>query len=187
VSGEDDLKEALFVQDQQRGGGNENQPTRGGGRLEGTAVEKWRETGDDRCWVLRGSNFKNSRDHGLRYKNVFGAKPTQNASWLWRSWLKVRNGRKTKIWEHLWVPNLSNQKLLSKNSNAPNITWVSELIPEDSISWTEDLPRRCFSNSECGAILQIKTLSNHLQDRAEALGSPLIQFWIVVLLDPVYV
>ncbi|GER50779.1 retrotransposon protein [Striga asiatica] len=110
--------------------------------------------------------------------DFFGAKPNQNASWLWRSWLKlqkkflqgfmmqVRDGRKTKIWEQPWVPNLSNYKLLNKSSTTPSLTWVSELIAEHGVSWKEDLLRRCFSHSECQAILQINTLSRHLQDKA---------------------
>ncbi|GER50790.1 ATP-dependent caseinolytic (Clp)protease/crotonase family protein [Striga asiatica] len=37
---------------------------------------------------------------------------------------------------------------------------------KDGVSWKEDLLRRCFSHSECQAILQINTLSRHLQDKA---------------------
>ncbi|GER41013.1 retrotransposon protein [Striga asiatica] len=120
--------------------------------------------------VLRHKYFPNG--------DFFGAKPIQSSSCLWRSWLKVqklflqgfmmqvRNGRKIKVWEHPWVPNLPNKKPLSKQPNAPNVTWVSELIAADGVSWNEDLLKSCFSKSECDAILQIKTLSTHLQDRA---------------------
>ncbi|GER41083.1 RNA-directed DNA polymerase (reversetranscriptase)-related family protein, partial [Striga asiatica] len=119
--------------------------------------------------VLRHRYFPNG--------DFFGAKPTQSASWLWRTWLKlqktflqgfimkVSNGRKTKIWEHPWVPELTTRKLLVKTTTSPNLTWVSELIAADGISWNTTLIRNSFPHHESESILKIKSLSNHLPDK----------------------
>ncbi|KAK6150082.1 hypothetical protein DH2020_017607 [Rehmannia glutinosa] len=99
--------------------------------------------------------------------SLFDANVCSTASWLWRSWLKVRtvltlgmrfsigDGKAVKIWESPWIPDSVSFKPNPSFSSQLDLKWVSDLICDDGKSWNNQLIKTNFSNEDLENILKI--------------------------------
>lgn len=81
---------------------------------------------------------------------IFDASVLSKCSYVWRSILQAReaiqkgaiwrvgDGASIKVWDHRWLPDMSNSKVLSPRGTSP-ITLIKELLVPNSYRWGMDL------------------------------------------------
>ncbi|GER27469.1 RNA-directed DNA polymerase (reversetranscriptase)-related family protein [Striga asiatica] len=110
-------------------------------------------------------------------EDFFTAKKKSNSSWLWACWLKqrdsfksgirysIRDGKRVKIWDHPWVPNLKGKKLQHRNTSGSRIVWAKDLMEDSGRRWNRALIEENFTEEEAKAIMEITGLDPHQKDR----------------------
>jgi hypothetical protein len=99
-----------------------------------------------------------------------------NPSFAWRSIhgscdllkegliLRVRNGKKIRIWQERWLPNASTFKVISPPTLLHPLATVNELINTDTGWWDIELLNRIFTREEVNLIQTLSVSSSNNDD-----------------------
>ena len=78
--------------------------------------------------------------------------------------LRVGDGESIKIWEHSWLPNLSNSRVISPQ-NSTDAKYVKDLFFEGRRVWDPGLVERIFLSWEAETILRIPVCEGSITDK----------------------
>ncbi|GER37118.1 RNA-directed DNA polymerase (reversetranscriptase)-related family protein [Striga asiatica] len=119
--------------------------------------------------VLKGKYFPST--------SILKAGTPQNASWMWRNWMKVldkhkaafkvniRNGRNTTIWNDPWIPRHPTGFPTPQGATACNFNWVEELMSNEGRSWDEDKLKALFNAEDVERMKSINSLNPSMNDK----------------------
>ncbi|KAK7287076.1 hypothetical protein RIF29_00094 [Crotalaria pallida] len=102
-----------------------------------------------RCPVLVAK--KNQRA-SYTWSSIFNSKDIIEVGSIW----KVGDGKQIHIWEHKWIPTLSDGIPHSGMDRCQNIMWVSDLINPLTCSWDRSLIYHIFSQEDAAHITRIQ-------------------------------
>ena len=93
------------------------------------------------------------------WRSIFQARDVINKGAVWR----VGNGESIKIWEHNWLPDHSNSKVVSPRTNT-NTLFVKDLFLEGRRVWDPGLVERIFLPWEAELIQRIPVNEEYVED-----------------------
>jgi ribonuclease HI len=112
-----------------------------------------------RCSILEAKlNGRGS----LAWKSILGATQLIDKGLIWR----VGSSQKIRIWEDKWLPMRDHNAILSPRPPQSPVTYVRQLIDEQSNTWKEGVVKSLFMPHEAEAILGIPLSSKHPSDTA---------------------
>jgi hypothetical protein len=118
--------------------------------------------------------------------DILSASCPQGASATWKAIIKGRevlkkglirkigNGRTTEIWHDQWVAGTPSMKPMGRASEEP-VSFVFDLLEEDSNRWDTEKVERIFFSSRCGCHLKYAQTS-HQARRFLGLGLGEVRF-----------
>ncbi|GER51902.1 ribonuclease H-like superfamily protein, partial [Striga asiatica] len=127
--------------------------------------------------------------------NFFTARKTSANSWMWNTWLEVRddfkekaririqNGLSANIWDTPWLPGIPNNTPQKLSHSSSALVKVQDLFDSTRRRWNVDLLNNNFNSRDVQAILKVKELEPTKPDYLIGEGGPNITFTVKYAYD----